>query len=472
VLTPAEAEQASVPTQASPLTHSACVPQPLSDATASYPLCEPYRRYVLAIITLIYTLNYLDRGLIILLLQPIKDDLHLSDTQLGFLTGISFGLFYATIGLPIARWADRGNRVTISSIALALWGVTVMTCLCVTNFIQMVAARAAAAVGEAGCMPPTYSLVGHYFPRPAERTRAISLYMLGQPLASLAGFVLGGWLSSRYGWRMTFFLMGIPALLIAAIAKLTIREPRVAAGVIPPAPIPPLSEVVTIMWQQPSLRHLTVGIILLYTMWLGQAPWYAAFLMRSHSMGTSEVGTWLGLIFGIGGVAGIAAGGHICAKWLTGHEPRQMRLSALTTAFLVPCFVAFLLLPNKLGALSSMVPLALVGNFLFGPTFALMQRLVTDQMRATLLALVMLLANLIGMGIGPQVVGILSDALMPLTGRDSLRYAMLTTSLLALWAAYHFWQIGHTVGRDLSPRCGGEPSTTTRPPAHWSGLAE
>src|SRR5215203_5688999 len=124
---------------------------------------KPYKSYVLGILTLVYTLNYLDRGLIILLLQPIKDDLHLSDTQLGFLTGIAFGLFYATLGLPIARWADRGNRVTITSMAIGLWGLTVMACVFVTSFMQLVFARVAAAVGEAGCMPPTYSLLGDYF---------------------------------------------------------------------------------------------------------------------------------------------------------------------------------------------------------------------------------------------------------------------------------------------------------------------
>src|SRR6266852_3208001 len=115
-----------------------------------------YKRYVLGTLTLVYTLNFMDRGLIMLLLQPIKKDLHLSDANLGFLTGIAFGLFYATLGLPIARWADRGNRVTIVSLALALWGATVMLCLFVSNFLQLVAARVAAAIGESGGIPPTY----------------------------------------------------------------------------------------------------------------------------------------------------------------------------------------------------------------------------------------------------------------------------------------------------------------------------
>src|ERR1700677_3032404 len=147
---------------------------------------EAYKRDVLGALTFVYALNYLDRGLILLLLQPIKDDLHLSDTQLGLLTGLAFGLFYATLGLPMARWADRGNRPTITAIAIAMWGATVMSCVLVTNFVQLVLARIAAAVGEAGCMPTTYSLLGDYFPAPAERTRAMSIYWLASPLAALA----------------------------------------------------------------------------------------------------------------------------------------------------------------------------------------------------------------------------------------------------------------------------------------------
>jgi MFS family permease len=151
-----------------------------------------YKRYVLATLTAVYTLNLVDRVLMILLLEPIKQDLRLSDTQLGFLTGIAFGLFYAIVGLPLARLADRGNRVTLASISIGLWALTVMSCLFVTHYFQLVLARVAAAIGESGCKPPTYSLVGDYFPRPAERTRAMAVYWLGSPLASLLAFILGG----------------------------------------------------------------------------------------------------------------------------------------------------------------------------------------------------------------------------------------------------------------------------------------
>jgi MFS family permease len=415
---------------------------------------KAYKRYVLGTLTLVCTLNYLDRGLIGLLLQPIKEDLHLSDTQLGFLTGIAFGLFYATLGLPIARWADSGNRVTIAALAIGLWGGTVMLCLFVTNFVQLVAARIAAAVGEAGCLPTTYSLVGDYFPGVAERTRAMAIFMIASPLSSLVSFVVGGWLNERYGWRVAFFVMGLPALLIAALVKTTIAEPRTHASRarVPERILPSMADVLSTLWHQRSSRHLVFAIILLWTMGLGLGPWYAAFMMRSHGMGTAELGVWLGLISGIGGIVGTLLGGYVSARWFADDARGQMRLGAVLIAAVVPCFVAFLLLPQKKQALIALVPLHVAILFFIGPTFALMQQLVVDEMRATTLAVVLLLANLIGMGIGPQVVGILSDVFKPHLGIDSLRYAMLTMSFVALWAAYHFWQVGRTVNEDLLPR--------------------
>jgi MFS family permease len=424
---------------------------------------QGYKRYVLGVLTLVYTLNYLDRGLIILLLQPIKEDLHLSDTQLGFVTGIAFALFYATLGVPIARWADRGNRVTITSIAIALWGCTVMLCLFVTNFLQLVLARIAAAVGESGCTPPTYSLLGDYFPGAADRPRAMAVYWLASPVALLISLIFGGWLNERYGWRMTFFIMGIPALVVAVLVKRTVAEPRMQSGAPNTAaqPAPRMVDVLKALWLQPSSRNISLGYILLLTMALGLSPWYAAFMIRTHGMTTAQLGLWLGLIFGIGGFVSIFSGGYIAGRWLADNERAQMRLTSLTIVSLVPCFALFLLLPNRYQALIALIPLMMGLGIFVGPTFALMQRLVADDTRATTLAIVMLLANLIGMGIGPQVVGMLSDLLAPTHGKDSLRYAMLTMSLVALWAAYHFWQAGQTVKRDLAVLADGANSMPT-----------
>jgi MFS family permease len=410
-------------------------------------------RYALAVLASIYMCNLLDRGLMDLLAQPIKEDLHLSDTQLGFLTGMAFALFYATFGLPLARWADRGNRVTIASLAIGLWSITVMACVLVTNYAQLVLARMAAAVGEAGCKPPTYSLVGDYFPGPAERIRAMSFYWLGGPVAILVSSIAGGWLNERVGWRMTFFLMGLPGLVLSVLVRLTLRDPRKPALIsrLEPRLRPPsLKAVFNMLWRRASCRHLIIALILLFTMIFGLGSWSAAFLMRTHGFGTAELGLWLGLILGFGGAASVLIGGYVTSRWFADNEQGQMRFCAISIALTVPCYVAFLTVSHKYLALIMQVPLTLVMTFFIAPTYALIQRLVPDDIRAITMAIIMFLFNLIGMGLGPPIVGMLSDSLVPLVANDSLRYAMLLMSFISLFSAYYFWCVGRTVREDLS----------------------
>lgn len=411
-----------------------------------------YRRYALVVMTAVLTLNFVDRGLIKLLLQPIKQDLQLTDTQLGLLTGVAFGVFYATLGLPIARWADRGNRVTITSLAIGLWGLTVMSCLLVTNFVQLVLARIAAAVGEAGCHPPTYSLVGDYFPQPAERTRAMAVYLTGGPLSALFSFAIGGWLNELYGWRMTFFLMGIPGLILALVFAATVTEPRMLGGrsLAAPMPLPPMAVVMSTLWNHQSLRNLTIAMIFLYTMGMGLSPWYAAYLIRTHAMGTGELGIWMGLIYGLGGMGSVLLGSFIASRWFVGNERAQMQMNALAVASLVPTIMTLVMTPNKYVALFSLLPLIAAFNIFLGPIYTLMQRLVPDDMRATMMSVVMLLANLIGMGVGPLILGILSDVLASIEGKDALGHAMMIMSLVAGISSYYFWSVGTTVQNDLA----------------------
>lgn len=402
--------------------------------------------------TAVWMLNLTDRGLMVILLQPIKQDLQLSDAQLGFLTGPAFGIFYAIFGLYLARWADRGNRITIASLAIGLWGLIVMASVLVMNFAQLAFVRMAAAVGEAGCKPPTYSLVGDYFPGPAERTRAMSIYWLGGPLSALISYAVGGWMNGIFGWRVTFLLMGIPGLLLAILVKLTITEPRTneAPGAALDQPLPSLLTVLSTLWNQRSSRHLSIGLVVLYTMGQGLNPWYGAFMVRSHGIGIAELGVWLGLITFLGGITGTLLGGYVAGRWFPDNERGQIRMVSVNAALLVPGFVIFLTLPQKYEALFALVPLTILSTFFFAPTYALMQRLVPNRMRATALSTVMLFANLLGMGIGSVMVGVTSDFLLPIVGSDSLRYAMLTVSLISLWSAFHFWQAGRTIERDLA----------------------
>ena len=408
-----------------------------------------YKGYALTLMTIVYTINLTDRHLLGLLLQPIGEEFGLTDTQLGFLTGIAFGLFYATLGVPIARWADRGNRVTITSLAIGLWGITVSACLLVSTFGQLVAARVAASIGESGCKPPTYSLVGDYFPGTVERTRAMSIYWIAGPAAGLIAYVFGGWLNELVGWRMTFFLIGLPGIVLALLVKLTIFEPRTQSseGAMPP-PIP-LRKVFETLWRQESCRHFSAGLILVFTMFYGVNPWNLVFLMRIHGMGSAELGFWWGMLSGAAGIGSTLLGGYAANRWYGGDEQGQMRLAAASVCSAVVFYCVFLLAKGEGVALIFLTAWFFSLTAVAAPTFSALQRLVPNEMRATMMALIMLFCNLIGMGIGPQFVGILSDFLKPSYGVESLRYAMFSVIILILWAAYHFWRVSKSVRRDL-----------------------
>jgi MFS family permease len=410
-----------------------------------------YKRYALGLITAVYTLNLFDRGLMFMLLQPIKVDLRLSDTQLGFVTGIAFGMFYATLGVPIARWTDRGNRVTITSLAIGLWGLTAMACMFVTSYVHLLLARIAAGVGDSGCQPPTYSLIGDYFPERAERTRAMYVWYMAGPLSCLISFGSAGWLNERYGWRLAFFVTGLLGLVLAVLAKLTVAEPRQMSGTRADEARPaPFSAVIDTLWRQPSCRHLTIAMILIFTVGQGALTWQAAFMIRNHGMGTAELGLWMGVITGVGGLASLLLGWYVVSRWFGNDEQGQMRLVGIAVASAAPIFVAFLTVPRKEQALGALLLQTIVFTGFTTPIYVLLQRLVPAAIRATVLMVLLLLANLIGMGIGPLLVGTLSDLLRPHWGEDALRFAMLMMSFLWLWAAYHLFRVGRTIDSDLS----------------------
>ena len=184
-----------------------------------------YKNYLLILLTIVAAFNYVDRYVLSLMMEPIKQEFQLSDSQLGFLSGFAFALFYAVAGVPIARWADRGNRNIIVSITTGLWSVMLVLCGVVNNFTQLLLVRVGVAVGEAGCLPPAQSLIADYFDR-SERPRAMAFYWLCSPLAIIIGYLGGGWLIEYVGWRFTFIVIGVPGILLALLVKFTLREPR------------------------------------------------------------------------------------------------------------------------------------------------------------------------------------------------------------------------------------------------------
>lgn len=439
------------------------------------------RHYLLTVLLVIQAFNNVDGQALAMVLQNIKGDLHLSDSQLGVLTGIAFALFYSVMGIPIGRWADRGNRVQVISVTTALWSVMVVLCGTAMSFGQLLLIRVGVAVGEAGCIPPAHSLIADYFTR-AERPRAVSFYLLGGPLSLLVGYLLAGWLNEFYGWRFMFMILGIPGLGLAALAWFTLREPRLLLSSEEEAPKggaakaslnrrpsaesevqPSLKEISTTLWSNLTFRHLLFCYSLSSFFGWGVSQWQPTFLIRSYGLTTGELGTWLAIIYGTSGFLGTYWGGTLASRYAANNERRQLKSMAVAFAGFAIVSTGIYLSRNEhvtlaLIALSNLGFTATIGTLL-----AIFQTLVRDRMRATSIAVIYFCANLIGMGLGPLMAGTLSDVLRPLAGEESLRYALLALCPGYFWAGWHLWRASRTVARDVErAQCNDEIAEFSR----------
>lgn len=416
-----------------------------------------YKKYLLSLLTIILTFNYLDRWALGIALEDIKTDLQLTDTQLGILTGIAFTVFYACMGIPIARWADRGNRVTIIAFTTALWSAAVALCGAAGSFLQLLAIRIGVAVGEAGCIPPAHSLIPEYFNR-AERPRATAIYMLGVPLSLAIGFLAAGWLNQLYGWRVTFAILGLPGLVLAALAKFTLNEPREATAAMivkrssqsaGDVDEPSFKEVCMTLWISRAFRHLLFAVSIWYFFGYGLTQWIPAFFIRSYGLETGELGTWLGLIYGVGSGLGTYLGGVLAERFAAGKELLQLTACAMAFVFVAVIMSSTFLVRDLYQAFAALALVNFGGSMALGPIFATIQTLVLPRMRAMSIALLYMFANLIGMGLGPLAAGALSDSLQPQFGEESLRYALVILCPGYFWAAWHLWCASRAVVRDL-----------------------
>lgn len=420
-----------------------------------------YRRYVLGLLAIVYVFNFTDRQILAILMQPIKEDLLLSDTQLGLLSGIAFALFYVTMGIPIARLADHRNRVNIISVSIFLWSLMTALSGLAANFTQLLMARIGVGIGEAGCTPPAHSLISDYFARD-KRASALSIYSLGLPLGSVMGLMAGGWVAQLYGWRVAFFIVGLPGLVLALMVKFTIREPQrgLADGVqeqenpIGETPdgkpsTPPIGEVLGFLWRKRMFRHITLGTSLLAFAGFASASWIPPFLYRSHGMGLGEIGTWLALLTLVGGVTGTLGGGFIGDR-LSGRDLRwYVWLPVIVLLLGVPFSIAGLLVENKYLALTLWVLPTISYSVYVGPVMALIQRLAGIRVRAVTVAIFFFFTNLIGMGGGPLVIGFISDLTQRYFGNDSLRYSLMASAVAIIWASVHYLLAARTLISDL-----------------------
>src|ERR1700750_3011085 len=279
----------------------------------SVPVSTLYRNYVLAMLTLVYVFNFIDRQVLVILQESIKKELHLSDTQLGLLSGFTFAIFYVTLGIPIARLADKGNRRNVVTISLAIWSLMTAFSGLAKNFIQLLLARIGVGVGEAGGSPPAHAMISDYFP-PEKRSTALSVYSTGIYFGVLIGFLMGGYLNQHLGWRTAFFVLGIPGLIFSLLFYTTVKEPAKGAtdaNTMIANEAPSLGEVLRLLYSTKTFVYLAMASGLHVFCIYGLLNWAPSFLSRLHGMKNVDIGVSLGLIYGLGGAAGTYPGGYL-----------------------------------------------------------------------------------------------------------------------------------------------------------------
>lgn len=403
------------------------------------------RTLTLTLLTATYFFSYMDRSILWVLLEDIKGELLLSDTQLGLLSGLAFAVFYATLGIPVAWLADRWNRRNIIAIALALWSAMTALCGLAQNFGQLLAARIGVGVGEAGSSPPSHSIIADLYP-PGQRASAMAIYSLGVTVGAGAGTIIGGTLAFYFDWRTAFFAVGIPGIVLAVFVLLLAVEPRRGLSDADQAmaeTTPSIVDGFRSLWSTPAARHLVLGVTLTSLIGYGLTSWGPPYYIRSFGLDTRQIGLILAPILMVAGIIGVVGGGRL-ADWCAGRwglHAQSLMVAILKTVAL-PFLFGLYLFGDVYLALGCYFVALLFQSCYLGPTFALLQGLAPLQMRAVWAAITLLVINLIGLGLGPTTIGILSDLFEPRFGDESLRYALLCGASLTPWAIFHYWRAG------------------------------
>lgn len=407
------------------------------------------RAYVLFILVVVYTFNFIDRQIIGILAVPIKADLGLTDTQLGLLGGLAFALFYTGLGIPVAMLADRFSRTWIMTAALAIWSAMTAASGLATSFTQLFLARLGVGVGEAGGVAPAYSLISDFFPS-GQRARALSIYSFGIPIGSAIGIVFGGIIASLISWRYAFFIVGLAGIIIAPIFRLTIKEPprgqydRQRND----TKAPGLKLILSTLMAKPSFWLLSLGASFSSMMGYGVFFWLPSFFVRSFHLTLLNASLFYGAVLLIGGIAGIWVGGWLGDRFGQNQRSQYARIPAIAFIATVPFYILAILSPTlSLTFVVLLVPTAL-GLAWLGPVISAIQHLVPPNMRATASAIFLFINNLIGIGLGTYAIGFLSDALQAQFGDESLRYSILAGTGFYIVAAALFFQAARWLDQD------------------------
>ncbi len=400
-----------------------------------------YRNYVLAMLTLGYVFNFIDRQVLVILQESIKKELRLSDTQLGILSGFTFAIFYVTLGIPIARLADKTNRRNTVAASIGIWSI--MTALSGTarNFIQLLLARIGVGAGEAGGSPSSHAMISDYFP-PHKRSTALSIYSAGIYFGVLTGFLTGGYLNQQLGWRVAFFVVGIPGILLSLLFYFTVKEPGRGASDSPGQSFPPNSfrDALKLFYSTKTFVWLAIASALNVFCIYGLLNWAPSFLERIHGMTSTQAGAFLGLIYGIGGAIGSFAGGLVTDHYGKKDKRWYLKVPAFSICLAIPCAAAALFLGNKYLSIAGLGVCGMLQSVYLGPSLAVAHNIFPASLRALTSAVFFLVINLVGLGFGPMVIGIISDALKPTMGVDSLRWALSSVIVISLFSAAFFFK--------------------------------
>lgn len=425
-----------------------------------------YRNYVMGLLLAIYIVNFVDRQVVNILAEPIKNDLGLADWQLGLMGGLAFAVLYTLLGLPIAILAERKDRSVIIAVAIAVWSACTAACGLAQNFVQLVLARIGVGVGEAGCTPPAHSLILDYAPK-EKRGSALAMYGMGAPLGGLVGMAFGGVIADAYGWRAAFFLAGLPGLLFAALAFFTLKDPRNAErlkaarenvqkrGVT-------IRETVAALAKRPSYYWATAGITIKAFVSVGYALFLASFFLRNHPEEVAQfaaaiglesmgfLGLTIGLMSGGFGALGMWLGGQLSDRFGKRDQRWNMYICIVASLAFIPPFVFAMLTGSLALALASLAFNSMLSGLHYGPGISSMLSVAPPNMRAPASAIQLFIANLVSLGLGPLAVGLLSDTLAVSMGpAEGLRWALVLMSFLGIFAAMAFWIASRTLRRDL-----------------------
>lgn len=440
-----------------------------------------YRAWLLLVLVLVYASSFIDRIIIAMVGQAIKIDLKLSDFELGLMGGMAFALFYTILGIPFARLAERYNRVRIIALCTAAWSLMTVLCGFAGSYLQLLLCRAGVGVGEAGCTPSAHSVIADHYPQ-EQRASALAIFSLGVPLGVLVGSVATGWIVDHHGWRAAFAVIGAPGLVLALLVYFTLREPVRGMSekkAYTSSHVPPLSAVLRLLWSKKAFVHVAIGTGLVSFCNYAINMFLPIYFVRVHGMSFTQAGMLFGLTSGVSALIGNAAGGFL-TDWAGRYNKCWYTwIPGLGFLCAVPLYViAFM--QDSWVVTTALLTVGGVLVFLWsGPAFSITQSVVEPRMRASASAILLLVMNLVGHGLGPMFIGFASDAFAtraytagsyalqcpkgrPMPGASDLvvhacsqaastgiRYAILSCTGVFLLAAFHYFRAGRHVARDM-----------------------